>query len=128
MDSDIPKVLVLDANQRSALAVTRSLGKSGQYLVSTADSLHEALAGASRHSQGYFRYPDPNHYPLDFVDWVRDTVARHSFQLVMPTTEVTSQLLLRYQSELPGVNLPFAPYDRVMRIANKISLVNIAKE
>ncbi|GAA0839895.1 hypothetical protein GCM10009113_04110 [Marinobacter szutsaonensis] len=128
MEIDTPRVLVLDANQRSALAVTRSLGRSGQYSVYTADSIDQSLAGASRFSQRYFRYPDPIHYPQEFVSWMRQILAEYTFELVMPTTEVTSQLILNCQSELPGANLPFAPYDRVMKLADKISLVKLAKE
>lgn len=123
-----PSVLVLDANQRSALAVTRSLGSSGQYSVYTADSAEAALAGASRFSKHYFRYPDPVHYPREFVSWLRNILSEYAFELIMPTTEVTSQLILNCQSELAGANLPFAPYDCVMRLADKISLVNLAKE
>lgn len=128
MEIDGPGVLVLDANQRSALAVTRSLGRSGQYSVYTADSIEIALAGASRFSQRYFRYPDPIHYPREFVSWMRNILAEYAFELVMPTTEITSQLLLNCQSELPGANLPFASYDRVMKLADKISLVKLAKK
>ena len=128
MDVDVPKVLVLDANQRSALAVTRSLGRSGQYHVSTADSVASSLAGASRYSHRYFRYPDPTRHPQDFLAWIDKVVAEHGFALVMPTTEVTSQLLLRYQDRLEGVNLPFASYQKVMELADKIALVRLAGE
>lgn len=128
MDRDTPSVLVLDANQRSALAVTRSLGKSGQYRVSTADSGSSALAGASRFSQAYYQYPDPNQYPNEFISWVRDFSSTHRFDLFMPTTEVTSQLLLRFLSDLPSVELPFAPYSKVMELANKASLVRLAQK
>lgn len=125
---EVPKVLVLDANQRSALAVTRSLGRSGQYQVSTADSRKASLAGASRFSQRYFQYPDPSTRPLDFIDWFRDFLTRYPFDLVIPTTEVTSQLLLARKSELGDLNLPFAPYARVMELADKVSLVKLARE
>lgn len=128
MDRDKPSVLVLDANQRSALAVTRSLGKSGQYDISTADSVPSALAGASRYSQTYYRYPDPNQYPKEFVRWIRDFSAKHHFDLYMPTTEVTSQLMLQFEKELPDVEVPFAAYDSVMALAQKASLVKLAQE
>ncbi|SNB55486.1 Predicted ATP-dependent carboligase, ATP-grasp superfamily [Marinobacter sp. es.042] len=127
MEVGAPRVLVLDANQRSALAVTRSLGRSGQFSVYTADSIQIALAGASRFSKHYFRYPDPIHYPREFVSWLRNIVSEYAFELVMPTTEITSQLILYCQSELPEANLPFASYDRVMKLADKISLVKLAK-
>src|SRR5680860_1068138 len=127
MDSNLPSVLVLDANQRSALAVTRSLGKSGQFLITTADATAQALAGASRYSQAYFQHPDPGQRPRDFIAWIKDFTARQHFDLVMPTTEVTSQLLLSCKDELPEIEVPFAPYETVMALSDKISLVKLAK-
>ena len=127
MDSNLLSVLVLDANQRSALAVTRSLGKSGQFSITTADATAQALAGASRYSKVYLQHPDPSLQPRGFITWAKDVTARQHFDLVMPTTEVTSQLLLSCKDELPAIELPFAPYETVMALSNKISLVELAK-
>tara|TARA_R110002074_G_scaffold336300_1_gene506758 strand:+ start:4321 stop:5499 length:1179 start_codon:yes stop_codon:yes gene_type:complete len=127
MDSNLPSVLVLDANQRSALAVTRSLGKSGQFLITTADATAAALAGVSRYSKAYLQNPDPGNQPRDFIAWIKDLTGRQHFDLVMPTTEVTSQLLLSCKDELPKIELPFAPYETVMALSDKISLVELAK-
>lgn len=52
------RVLVLDAAPRSALAVTRSLGRRG-VAVYIAEESGQTLAGCSRHSQGYVTYPSP---------------------------------------------------------------------
>lgn len=127
MESNLLSVLVLDANQRSALAVTRSLGKSGQFSIITADATAQALAGASRYSQAYFQHPDPGQRPRDFIAWIKDFTSDQHFDLVMPTTEVTSQLLLSCKDELPEIELPFAPYETVMALSDKISLVELAK-
>jgi predicted ATP-grasp superfamily ATP-dependent carboligase len=127
MDSNLPRVLVLDANQRSALAVTRSLGRSGQFRITTADTTTQALAGASRYSQTYLQHPAPDQHPRDFIAWIRNLTEHQNFDLVMPTTEVTSQLLLLCQDELPQVELPFAPYRTVMALSDKISLVELAE-
>ncbi|WP_152206764.1 ATP-grasp domain-containing protein [Marinobacter changyiensis] len=127
MDSNLLSVLVLDANQRSALAVTRSLGKSGQYLITTADTTVQALAGASRYSQAYLQHPEPGQTPREFIAWIKNLTNHQHFDLVMPTTEVTSQLLLFYRDELPNIELPFAPYKTVMALSDKISLVELAK-
>lgn len=126
MDSNLPSVLVLDANQRSALAVTRSLGKSGQFLITTADATAQGLAGASRYSKAYLQHPDPGHQPREFIAWMKDLTGRQYFDLVMPTTEVTSQLLLSCKDELPEIKLPFALYATVMALSDKISLVELA--
>jgi predicted ATP-grasp superfamily ATP-dependent carboligase len=127
MDSNLLNVLVLDANQRSALAVTRSLGRTGQFRVTTADATPQALAGASRYSQTYLQHPDPSQHPRDFIAWIKDLTNHQHFDLVMPTTEVTSQLLLVCLDELPKIELPFAPYQTVMALSDKISLVELAE-
>lgn len=127
MDSNLPSVLILDANQRSALAITRSLGRSGQFRITTADAVAKALAGASRYSQAYMEYPDPEQRPRDFIAWVNDITTQQHFDLVMPTTEVSSQLLLLCRDELPEIRLPFAPYETVMALSDKIRLMELAK-
>lgn len=125
----MPRILVLDANQRSALAVTRSLGqnRATRFMVTTADASPMALAGQSRFSQAYLQYPDPAREPKAFLNWVKQQCRGEPYDLWMPTTEVTSQLLLQHQAELPGVRLAFSDYPTVMKLANKVALVELAE-
>ncbi|WP_211224464.1 ATP-grasp domain-containing protein [Marinimicrobium agarilyticum] len=53
-------------------------------------------------------------------------MSEHSFDFVVPVTEVTSQLLLNQQDALPGLRLPFATYDTVMALADKGRLMEQA--
>lgn len=121
-------ILVLDAAQRSALAVTRSLGKLQGVVVSTADSTLQALAGCSTFSKSYFVSPNPIEDPEAYIAWIQKLTSETSFSLVLPVTEVTSQLLLINESRLPKVRLPFTSYDNVMRIADKGNLVKLASD
>ncbi|MCH8533143.1 MAG: ATP-grasp domain-containing protein [Saccharospirillum sp.] len=125
----MPHILVLDANQRSALAVTRSLGRctTAAFTVTTADALPMALAGQSRYSGTYLQYPDPAEAPLAFLAWVSQQCDQVHYDLVMPTTEVTSQLLLQHQSQLPRVRLAFSDFKTVMQLADKVALVSLAE-
>lgn len=116
-------VLVLDANQRSALAVTRSLGRIAQYCVTTADSTPKALAGCSRFSSHYIQSPNSETAPNDYLTWIKQLQADQLFDLVIPVTEITSQLLLMNKNNLPSIQLPFAPYATVMQLADKGNLV-----
>ena len=70
------RVLVLDACQRSALSVTRSLGRRGIPVV-TADETPTALAGCSRFSSQYFRYPSPGRDSDQFIDALTGCVKEH---------------------------------------------------
>ena len=64
--SDIHRVLVLDANQRSALAVIRSLGRRGLTIVA-ADTMTRSLGAASRHTSYSTVYSNPATSPAAFV-------------------------------------------------------------
>ncbi|MET0355156.1 MAG: ATP-grasp domain-containing protein [Cellvibrio sp.] len=121
-------ILVLDATQRSALAVTRSLGRLQGVIVSTADSTPQALAGCSTFSNSYFVSPNPIDAPEAYIAWIEKLTSEISFSLVLPVTEVTSQLLLMNESRLPNIRLPFTSYGNVMQIADKGNLVKLAQE
>lgn len=125
-DCDAINILVLDANQRSALAVTRSLGKNPQLNVWTADSTHKSLAGASRYSKRYLRCPSPQSQPEEFLGWLSDAIRHHGFTFVFPVTEVSSQLLLMNPGHLGSCRLPFADYETVMSLADKGKLMQAA--
>lgn len=115
-------VLVLDAEQRSALAAVRSLGKHGDYRVYTASWEPHALAGSSRHSYMHLTYPDPCVAPVAFLDWCDRTLQNHAFRLVLPMTEVTTDLLTRHCERWPNVTLPFADISTIDAVANKAAL------
>lgn len=144
-----PRVLVLDANQRSALAVTRSLARAystaadaadaaalsatagttdaaALATVLTADTTPAALAGCSRFSSAYLQCPSPASQPQAFLQWLGDTVERHRIDWVFPTTEISSQLILLEPHALRGARLPFAELAQVMALADKWELVQTA--
>ena len=121
-------VLVLDAKQRSALAVTRSLGKLPDVIVVTADAAAKALAGCSRFSSSYLISPSAEQQPELYLDWLRRTLSERQIDLVIPVTEITSQLLLMNKNSLPKLELPFASYEIVKCLADKGALVRMAVE
>ena len=119
--------LVLDAAQRSALAVTRSLGRAG-LSVTTTDAVAQSLAGCSRHSAHYLQSPSPEQEPQVFLRWLADLLEECHFDLVLPVTEITSQLILMHRDRLPNLTLPFADYDTVMALADKGRLMALAQQ
>ena len=124
MESLPKSFLVMDANQRSALAVTRSLGRQySEATIITADTMPRALAGASKYSDKYITYPDPSTKPQDFVHWVAEHCKDSYYDLIIPTTEITSQCLLAATQQLPNLPLPFADHKTVMQVADKSKLV-----
>lgn len=120
------RVLVLDALQRCALAVTRSLGKRGIPVV-TADETKSALAGCSRFSENYFRYPSPRLQPAQFISSLAALVRSENIQIILPMTELTTMLLLQNKSSFEGVSIPFPDIDTVNSLADKCSLMHLAE-
>ncbi|WP_196159528.1 ATP-grasp domain-containing protein [Reinekea sp. G2M2-21] len=126
MDSNAFRFLILDANQRSALAVTRALGKHFPCSrVETAESRSDALAGASKYSKAQWTYPDTAVQPREFVNWLRKHCEGNRYDLILPMTEITCQLILLH-NELAHLPVALAPIDTVMKIANKANLVKLA--
>ncbi len=120
-------ILVLDAAQRSALAVTRSLGKLDNVVVVTSDSTPNALAATSKYSREYLPSPSSADEPQAYLDWLEKICTERHFSLVIPVTEITSQLVLMHAARLTHVHLPFANYETVMSLADKYRLLEQAK-
>ena len=120
------RVLVLDANQRSALAVTRSLGNHCVPLI-TADETRESLAGSSRYSQLYVTYPSPQQHSEQFIAAIVKLCKEENIDIVFPITELTTNLLLIHQDKLPGITLPCPDIDNVNGLADKHKLMQLAE-
>ena len=121
-------ILVLDANQRSALAITRSLGRHPELTVFTADALPEALAGASRFSRGYFQLPPVSEDLPAFLKALRQCIDQQGIDVVFAPTEVSSQAILHNPDCLGRATLPFASLEQVMQLADKGKLVQLAQQ
>ena len=122
------KILILDANQRSSLAATRSLGRQIDAIIISADDTLDALAKHSRFSQDYAQYPSPQREPAAFCRWLIHFVTENNISVIYPMTEITSQLVLMQRDKLGRCKIPFADYQSVLAIADKWSLVNLAEK
>lgn len=120
-------VLVLDADQRSALAVTRSLGRRG-IRVTVADVTHKTLAGASRYCSDRSVYPSPAADPAGFVDSISQIATDRRIRVVFPMTETTAYLLLEHSNRLGDVELPFPDFDTFKAVSDKCHLFAVAKQ
>ena len=121
------RILVLDADQRSALAIVRSLGQDSSLMIYTASPDTKALAGESRFCHHYSAYPTPKTRPDAFCLWLMEFTQKYHIDIVYPTTEITSQLILIHQDKLGGIRIPFSSHERVLSIADKGALVKRAE-
>lgn len=119
-------MLVPDGHTRSALAVTRSLGRAG-YRVLVAAARPHSLAGASRHASARAVLPDPLTTPRQFAQGVRRLVREHAIQVVFPTTEEAVLALLPERESL-GAALPLPSAARFLDVNDKAALLQRAAE
>jgi predicted ATP-grasp superfamily ATP-dependent carboligase len=122
----MPQVLVLDAYQRSALAVARSLGQRG-VTVLVADVERDSLAGSSRYATHSLAYPDPVVEPVQFVDWVSGTARSYGVDAVFPLTDTTTMVLHAQRPDLGACRLLSAPRDAYELCSDKARLLELAE-
>ncbi len=120
-------VLILDGEQRAALASTRSLGKRSIRVI-VGSSLPSSLAGSSRYAAGQNVYHDPFHSPDEFIEDLKDIIQRYNISILLPVTDITMYHVLRNSDTFSQVTLPFASFEQYLKASNKIGLIRIAQD
>lgn len=118
-------VMVLDGQQRSALAAVRSLGRRGVE-VHVADVHVPALAGSSRYASSQREYPDPYTRPDEFVDWIARTARELGIDVVLPITDLTTMLLAGARDQMAGIRIACAPTAAYELVSDKARLMDLA--
>jgi len=118
-------VLVTDGEQRSALAVVRSLGRAG-HRVLVASSHARPLAGASRWSAASLTVPDPLHDPEAFRAAITAAVLSQSVSVVVPITEAAHLALLPARHRLEPAVLAAGSFESFARAADKALVLQLA--
>lgn len=121
------KILILDANQRSALAATRSLGSKGVPVV-VADETKKTLSGSSRYCKENFEYPSPYEYSQDFIITLKKECIERNINVIFPMTEITTHLLLKHRDQFKGVIIPFASFGTFDLLTDKCKLFELAQQ
>ncbi len=120
-------ILVTDGEQRSALAVVRSLGHRG-HMIHVASHEKRPLAGASRYTAGTWRVPDPLANPPGYVAAIDELVTRLAPGIILPITEAALRALLPERNRWPGVTIPWPGADRFAAISDKGTVLRAASE
>jgi predicted ATP-grasp superfamily ATP-dependent carboligase len=120
--------LVTPGNLRSALAVTRSLGRR-QIQVTIADEASRSLAGASRYCHRTVSAPSPARSGAAFVSAIREEVVRGRHNIVIPTDDVTLSLVSQARAQFEGqAALPFPDFETIQLAHDKGALAALASE
>lgn len=121
-------VLVTDGDQRSALAITRSLGRRGIKVIVGEES-DRCLASSSRYCTRRITYPSPYREPDAFDRFITRLVLRERLDVVMPVTDVTTYAIARNQDALRAyTGLAVPPFDAFERVTDKASLMHRAQK
>ncbi len=118
MQTPAGPVLVLDGDQRSALATVRSLGGHGLD-VHVAGTDGHGLALRSRYARARLSVPEPLQQPAAYLDTIASYVARNGIETLLPMAEVSSQIVLEARDRLGGVRLAMPPIDRFRAACDK---------
>ncbi|MBT1071827.1 carboxylate--amine ligase [Pelotalea chapellei] len=119
-------VLVTDGENRSALAVTRSLGRNGCTVMVT-ESVAGSIAACSRYCSYAYQVPNPMEDCDGYVSAIAALVIRENVDVVIPMTEQSVYCLNRNR-ELLGKNviLACASSDHMDAVSNKFKLFQLA--
>ena len=121
------KILVTDGENRSALAVTRSLGRKGCH-VFVSGSRKDNLASASKYCQQGISIPDPLQSGSGYVEEICKFVSRQNIDVIIPMTEQSIYLLNPFRTSLPGSSVLACPEpEKVEAVADKVKLYRLAE-
>ena len=119
------RILVTDGEQRSALALVRSLGRAG-HDVYVCSSRGRSLAGASRYCRGESRVGDPLAGAEPYEREVRALIDGWKIDVLVPVSEAALLALLPARARMADVVLPFPNEATFRRICDKAELLSVA--
>jgi protein-tyrosine-phosphatase/predicted ATP-grasp superfamily ATP-dependent carboligase len=119
------RVLVLDADQGSALAVVQSLGRRG-LRVDVASHGPGAIAARSRYTAQALQYPDPLLHEQGFVDWLAAQMQQVAYAVVIPVTERSLVPLSRLYHAADRDRIAMAPAAALQQVLDKDQTMALA--
>jgi len=120
--------IVLDGEQRSALAVTRALGRRG-VKVTVGAGKSPSLSSCSRYCTNSFTYPSPYNDPVGFIQALVNFTNNSCDSILFPMTDLTlTEILLNRNIFSENLLIPFVDYDRYIQVTDKINLFRLAMD
>src|SRR5262249_15931036 len=119
-----PSVLVLDGEQRAALAVVRSSGRHGVN-VHVASHVSRSLAGGSRFAASESLVPDPIKGAEGFAAAIARLSADRETLVLLPVTEASTMALMEYRHRLGSVRIASSDLPRFRRATDKAAVLSL---
>lgn len=121
-------VLVMDGEQRSSLAVVRSLGSRGIEVHVVAAS-EESLAGTSRFASACIVAPSPARSPLQFQQWFKELAGQGAYEMLLPMTDASVNLVTRATGlDATDSRIPLPSHRVCMTIQDKGTVMRVAQQ
>ncbi len=121
-------ILVTDGENRSALAVTRSLGRTGCN-VFVAGIEAGNISACSKFCRKAFTAPDPLNEMENYLEVIAEIVIREDINVIFPMTEQSVYCLSDARERLgKSVILACAPSNMMEAISNKYKLFQLAEK
>jgi predicted ATP-grasp superfamily ATP-dependent carboligase len=121
-------VLITDGENRSALAVTRSLGRKGCRVVVTGRGFPN-LSASSKFCRKAYRVLDPLQNHREYAESIIEVVKKEKIDIIFPITEPSIYLLNHSREKLPpNVILACSDTDKMAAVSNKIALFQLAEK
>lgn len=122
------KVFVTDGDQRSTLAVVRSLGRAGIPVTVGCDR-STSLAGSSRYCAKSILYPSPSDARGGFENFIRKEMASGQYRLLIPMTDLVTRIAAGQRASLSHfVSLPMPNEDRLIQAQDKRCALQFADQ
>ena len=123
-----PSILVLDAENRSSLAVIRSLGREG-FSVIAAGHKKNAIGLCSKFVNEVCYYSDPAKESSKFINEILDLVKEKKPRMLIPCTDLSLELILEKEEEFrTHTLLPFSNKEIISSILDKSNILKLAAD
>lgn len=119
-------VLVTDGYWRKSLAAVRALARKGLN-VGIGERTVWAPALFSKYAKWRYVYPSVARHPTEFMGWLRATIEKGKFDVLITPEEETELLVAKNKEMLSRfVRLPIADYQKIAFLRDKYRIVSYA--
>lgn len=119
------KVLVCDGDGKAALAITRSLGQKGIYVI-VGTHMFTGRALFSKYCKETVQYPDP-HDETNFLSFMLDYSIQNKINMIIPVSYITCRFFSKYKNAFEmETEIPIADWESMQLASDKHSTMKIA--
>jgi predicted ATP-grasp superfamily ATP-dependent carboligase len=121
------RILVTDGDERSALAIVRSLGRKNEFEVFVCSRNGHSLAGASRYAREDRRVGDALVDPAAFAKRLALVSSKLRADVLIPVSEASLMAVLSYRELFGQVLLPFPAEGLFRQVCDKAAVLEAAR-